>query len=100
METINGQLSIWDVEERKPWTRECYDKTCPDHEGDEKFICSSTFKCRKRLEYKTLNTYFLEQLGHRGLFTSIGGCTILCEETKAQAEELIQRWKELYGEDK
>lgn len=98
-----GQLTLFDkkpfeeLHRQKNWIRQCNGRSeCFEHPCNG--ICESLYKCSRRMEYKTLNTYYIEQMdGKRTLVNPVDGCTILCSENKAKADELIRRTKEYFG---
>lgn len=100
---INGQISLFDdsfskMHEEKPWYRLCRGKENECFDAPEDGICKSLWKCSRRKEYQSLNSYYLEKMdGRRTLLTPLGGCTILCDENKEQADELIRRTMIYFG---
>lgn len=94
-----GQISIFDIHtekiedviKEKPWARQCSNGRCENRRGDS--ICTSLWKCDKRCDYQTVNSYTFEKLGHRGLFYPLGGCEIVCSENKDKIDEMVKRWE-------
>lgn len=96
----SNELSFEEIHEQKPWARLCsgHENECFEH--PENGICTSFYQCSRRREYKTVNSYYLEQLGHRGLSNPIDGCTILVDETKAEADKLIEQYNNYFKSQK
>ena len=59
------------------------------------YECTKLYKCHKRMEYKTLNTYYVEN-GCRGMINPVDGMYILCSANKDKADEDIRRFKEYF----
>lgn len=89
-----------DIHERIPWARQCqgHPNECFEHPANG--ICIATYKCSRRMEYKTLNAYYLEQINCRALNNPVDGSQILCEKTKPEADDLIKKWRDYYGIEK
>lgn len=105
-----GQMSIFDLQnetksksieqlhKEKPWIRLCHghDNECFEH--PENGICESYYKCSKRMEYKTVNSYYLEKMNGRETLTNpVDGCRIICDGNKADVDELIRKTNEYFG---